>query len=211
MVGRQQLLRHDGAPDGAESDQRPAVGRRTVRDRLRATRCRRPRVHRRQGQGGELPVLRRRHPCGRRRAGGRCPRRSARAGSRCDPVRAEARRVRGQPHRAGPRRRELRPVRPHQDRHRQGQARRSTDRRAGDRRARQHRQFRCAASALPRDEHTGPAAFRRAAVRVLLVRARLAESPVRTRWTRFSTASPPRYSPVSLRATKTMSAHWFSM
>ena len=36
-------------------------------------------------------------------------------------------------------------------------------------------------------------------------------SSVRTRWTRCSTASPPRYSRVSLLAMKKRSAHWFSM
>ena len=41
LVGRQQLLRHDRAPDGDEPAQRQAVGRRTIRHRLRAARRRR--------------------------------------------------------------------------------------------------------------------------------------------------------------------------
>ena len=42
LVGRRQLLRYDRAPDGDEPAQRPAVGRRTVRHRLRAARAGRP-------------------------------------------------------------------------------------------------------------------------------------------------------------------------
>ena len=63
----------------------------------------------------------------------------------------------------------------------QGEARRPTDHRTGDRLGGQHRQLRCAAPALPCDEHAGPAAFRRSAVRRSLVHARL---PARQRWTR---------------------------
>ena len=81
LVGRRQLLRYDRAPDGDEPAQRSAVGRRTIRHRLRPTRAGRPNVRRRQDQAGELPVLRRRHPRGRRRQGGfgrstGCPSRS---------------------------------------------------------------------------------------------------------------------------------------
>ncbi len=65
--------------------QRAAVGRRTVRDRLRAAAARRPTVQRRQDQAGELSRFRRRHPRGGRRSGRRGSRRAARAGARTEP------------------------------------------------------------------------------------------------------------------------------
>ena len=82
--------------------------------------------------------------------------------------------------------------------------------RPGHRLAGQHRQFRRAAPAFPRDEHTRSAGFRRPSVRVLLVQAELADGvPGRNRRA-DKRATAPSCSPASRSATKPMSAHWFS-
>ena len=95
------------------------------------------------------------------------------------PTGLTARAVRRQPRRAGHRRWELRVLRPPQDRKRQGEARRSTELRSGDRQPRQYREHRRAASALPRDEHTGSVALQRLAVRLQELHARRQASPRR--------------------------------
>ena len=79
----------------------------------------------------------------------------------------------GNPHGAGPRRRQLRDVRTHQDGQHQGQAGRSGEGRAADRFGRQHWQYQSATPAFPGDERPGPAACRRPAVGVRLVQTRL--------------------------------------
>ena len=134
LVGRQQLLRHDGAPDGAEPARRQALGRRTVRHRLRAARAptarcspaTRPKPESYPYFGADIhavadgPVVGVLDGLPEQVAG-------------ADPDRAAARPVRRQPHRAGHRRRQLRVLRAPEDRQRQGQARRPAHHRAGDR------------------------------------------------------------------------------
>ncbi len=200
-------------PDGAQPDQRascgPPNGSRSTTSSCRRTAA----VHRRhrpnpRATRTSAPTSTRWPTAPSSRSSTACP-------SRCpakSPTGLPLDAVRRQPHRAGHRRRQLRALRPPQDRQRQGQAGRSTERRAGDR-ARSgntgnsdapHLHFHVMSTPDPLRSDGLPFVFKS-----FRLDGRIASTDADRR--RRSRPARPAAARLHRRATKPMSAHWFSM